>query len=351
MTQKKRNTENERTKRRYLQFLKDAKRQSDATVDKAAAAIERFDAQNGRKDFRKFHVEQAIAFKRHLESEIKPKTGKPLSKSTLEGILNPLRAFFIWLADQPGYRSRLRYADAEYFNLSRKDQRLARTHDARPSPSLVQVRHVLNRMQSETDIEKRDRAIVACLILTGIRDGALIGLKLKHVDLISRCIRQDGRDIDTKFGKTMITYFFPACPEAESIFRDWVEYLRNELLWGPDDPVFPKCRMGLDAGGGFAVVGFERAGWTTAGRVREIVKNAFLNAGLPPFTPHSFRHLLALQAQETCQSIEQLKAWSENLGHDELITTLSSYGRIHDKRRQELLAHMSHEASDPGQFC
>lgn len=29
-----------------------------------------------------------------------------------------LKRFFQWLADKPGYKSRLQYSDAEYFNLS-----------------------------------------------------------------------------------------------------------------------------------------------------------------------------------------------------------------------------------------
>ena len=58
---KEHNARNERIKRRYLEFLKHAKRQSEQSIDKAAAAIERFDAWNRRKDFRQFHVEQAMA--------------------------------------------------------------------------------------------------------------------------------------------------------------------------------------------------------------------------------------------------------------------------------------------------
>jgi hypothetical protein len=51
------------------------------------------------------------------------KTGQPLSASTVHSSLAALKAFFIWLADQLGYASRVKYADAEYFstpdNLSR----------------------------------------------------------------------------------------------------------------------------------------------------------------------------------------------------------------------------------------
>ena len=60
---KKHNARNERIKRRYFEFLKHARQQSEQSIDKAAAAIERFDAWNRRKEFRQFHIEQPIAFK------------------------------------------------------------------------------------------------------------------------------------------------------------------------------------------------------------------------------------------------------------------------------------------------
>lgn len=328
---------NERIKRRYLQYLKEAKRLSEPSVDKAAAAIERFDAANRRKDFRQFHIEQAIAFKDGLERAINAKTGKPLSKSTLEGFLNPLKAFFLWLADQDGYRSRIRYSDAEYFNLSLRDQRLARTGDQRPSPSLEQVRHLLATMPSQTVLQKRDRAIIALLILTGIRDGALVTLRMKHVDLVSRCIRQDAREVRTKFAKTMTTFFFPVCPEAEEVFAAWVRILREEMLFGSDDPLFPRTRVERAPSGSFEAIGLERSGWSAAGPVRKTVSAAFAEAGMPAYGPHSFRHLLARLGEEQAGSIEAFKAWSENLGHDDMLTTLTSYGRVSDSRRGELL--------------
>ena len=38
-------------------------------------------------------------------------------------------------------------------------------------------------MPSATEIEQRDRAVMAFTILTGIRDSAMVSLRLKHVDL------------------------------------------------------------------------------------------------------------------------------------------------------------------------
>jgi site-specific recombinase XerD len=110
----KRNPENERIKRRYLLYLKDAKGRDQASVDAAASAIERFEDYVKRRDFRSFHIEQARGFKAQLVTATNARTGKPLSASTVHSTLAALKAFFVWLADQRGYASRIKYADAEF---------------------------------------------------------------------------------------------------------------------------------------------------------------------------------------------------------------------------------------------
>ena len=100
----KRNAENERIKRRYLIYLKDAKGRDNASIDAAASAIERFEEYVKRREFRSFHIEQARGFKAHLMAATNGRTGKPLSASTVHATLAGLKAFFVWLADQRGLR-------------------------------------------------------------------------------------------------------------------------------------------------------------------------------------------------------------------------------------------------------
>lgn len=53
----KHNANNERIKRKYLTFLKQAKGQNEASIDTVAKAIARFDSYNKYKDFKTFHFE------------------------------------------------------------------------------------------------------------------------------------------------------------------------------------------------------------------------------------------------------------------------------------------------------
>ncbi len=205
----KHNPENERIKRRYFAFLKEAKGHSEPTVDAAAKALSRFEEDNRYRDFKAFHFEQAVAFKRHLAEQTGQRSGEKLSKATLHATLTQLKQFFQWLAWQPGYKARLQYADAEYFNLSENDTRIATAQRERKAPTLEQVRHVIETMPSGNEIERRNRALVAFTLLTGARDSAIASMKLKHVDLKEGCVQQDAREVKTKFSKTFTTYFFP----------------------------------------------------------------------------------------------------------------------------------------------
>ena len=184
-------------------------RYSEDTIDQVAAALAWFEADTRFRAFKAFHLEQAIAFKKHLNKKIHQRGGKPLSKATLNGTLSHLKRFFRWLAGQSGYKSSLSYSDAEYFNLSRKDMRVATARREKPYGTLEQLRHVLFTMSNGSDVERRNRALVAFLLLTGARDGAVASMKLKHVDLVRGCIHQDAREVKTKASKTFDTFFHP----------------------------------------------------------------------------------------------------------------------------------------------
>lgn len=335
------NPENERTKRAYLTYLREAGRLSEASVDQAAAAIDRFAAYTRQRGFKAFHIEQALGFKRHLAKQVNVKNGTPLSKATLYSILTAVKNFFIWLADRPGYRSRIRYADAEYFNLSDKETRIAKTRREPRMPLLEQIEHVVKSMPVRTAVERRDRALLSSTILTGARDAALASLKLRHVDLQQGCVYQDAREVRTKFSKTITTFFFPIGDIFKQILVDWVHELRAVHAWGADDPLFPATRIEVAAATGlFEPCGLLRQHWSTAAPVRRIFRKAFTAVDLPYFNPHSLRRTLAIEGQQRCQSIEELKAWSQNLGHDGVLTTLTSYGQIPIARQAELVSRV-----------
>ena len=337
----KHNANNERIKRQYLAYLKEAMRYSEATVDAVAKALARFEEHTKWRDLKAFHFEQAIAFKKHLANQDNAATGKKLSKATLHATLSHLKRFFHWLAGQPGYKSHLRYSDADYFNLSDKDTRVATARREKKFPTLEQVRHVVANMPHSTDIERRNRALVAFTLLTGARDSAIASMKLKHIDLAGGSVFQDARDVNTKFSKSFTTFFFPVGDEVRQIVVDWVNDLRQEKLWGNDDPLFPATQVSVGATREFEADGVKAEHWSSAAPIREIFRAAFEAAGLPYFNPHSLRNTLVQMGETRCQTPEQFKAWSQNLGHEGVLTSLYSYGQVSYQRQGEIIQNLA----------
>jgi integrase len=72
-------------------------------------------------------------------------------------------------------------------------------------PTLEQIEHVIRTMPGGTEIERRDRALVAFTIMTGARDGAIASLKLKHLDIDQGRLDWDARQVNTKFSKSFTT--------------------------------------------------------------------------------------------------------------------------------------------------
>lgn len=329
---------NERIKRDYFAYLKEAKGRDDATIDGVAKSLARFEESTKAREFKRFHREQAVAFKVALAKANNARTGERISKATMLSTLRDLRGFFFWLAHLPGFKSHIAYADADYFNLSDKDVAVARARREKRVPTLVQVHHVLSAMSAGTILERRNRALIAFTALTGARVAALASFQLGHVDLASGLVEHDARTVRTKFAKTFPTWFMPIGGEAAAIFADWVDELERDHHWGRDDPLFPATQMGLNTNGGFAPAGIARSGWRTTQPINAIFRRAFHEAGLPYFNPHSFRDMLVRHAMTLELTPEEMKAWSQNLGHADVLTTFTSYGAVPRHRQGELIS-------------
>ncbi|GGH39919.1 Site-specific recombinase XerD [Cribrihabitans marinus] len=329
------NAGNERIKRDYAEFLCEADQKSEATVRGVEKAILRFEEYTGYCDFGRFNREQAKGFRAALSAPADESTR--LGNSTVLSTLKAVQRFFRWLSVQPGFKSKIDTNAIAYFNLSEKDIRAATSSPSKPSPTMDQLKRALGSMPSESILEKRNRAVFALLMMTGIRDNAAASLRLGHVDIDRQMIVQDPKTVRTKNSKLIESVLLPLGPEIEGVLFSWVGYLRDELRWQPDDPLFPQSRQRIDPQRGPVVDGIKRQVWSNSQPIRQIFKRAFTGAGLPYFTPHRVRNTVVEYAYLTCRTPEEFKAFSQNLGHESVVTTLSSYGQIPLARQRELI--------------
>lgn len=331
------NGKNELIKYRYFAWLRNAMGKGEHAIDQVAMALDRFEDYTGRKDFKLFRVEQAAAFKRHLASLNGKRSGTKLSKATTTTILSALREFFRWLSDQKGFRGRLVKTDADYFRPSRQDEAISRALRPRLVPTVEQVRTMIAKMPSDTPVARRNRAIVALIALTGARDDAVASFQLQDLDVEGRQLYHDARHVRSKFRKSFPTWFFPVGDDFVDIVGAWRTELITEHDFGPNDALFPKTDTSFEADGSLPGARLARAGWANADPIRKVFREACAAAGLPDFKPHSVRHMLTQVGMQRDVGPEEMKVWSQNLGHDDVLTTFTSYGTVPEHRQREIM--------------
>ena len=197
-------------------------------------------------------------------------------------------------------------------------------------------------MPSNTIIQRRDRALIAFTILTGMRDSAIASLKLKHITTSGDTILvlQKPDEVNTKNSKQIFTYFYPIGDDIKSIAISWIEELRETLFFSENDPLFPRTKLTQDENQIFKTDGIEKILWKTSNPIREIFKRSFIEYNLPYFNPHCFRNTLTHFGQQHCRTPEEFKAWSQNLGHSDPSTTFVSYGQLDPHRQGEVLKNI-----------
>jgi integrase/recombinase XerD len=89
--------------------------------------------------------------------------------------------------------------------------------------------------------------------------------------------------------------------------------------------------------------------WLTTSPIRMIFRRAFESIDLPNFNPHSFRKTLVQLGQKICRNPEEFKAWSQNIGHEGVLTTFYSYGEVQETRQGEIIMQLGLPREPNGQ--
>jgi integrase/recombinase XerD len=333
------NPENERIKTAYFTFEKEANGKNEKTIENIRKAIIRYEEYTNYDSFKTFSKKRALEFKADI-LKMKNKQGDALSASTVVHTLAPLKEFFKWLSMQAGYKKRITAGDVAYLSLQEKDKRSLQSCKVKDYPTCEQIHAVLAAMPSNTVIEKRNRAIIAFMYCTGVRDGALITLKLKHINTYKKQLIQDPKEVKTKFSKTINTRFYPVGDDVHDIVMEWVKFLREEMLYGDADPLFPKEKQVYNASEGFQSGHLSREHWASASTVRILFKQAFESAGMKYYSPHRLRDTLSALGRNLCISTSHQLAWARNMGHENPATTFGVYGYQSPEEQFEVIARL-----------
>lgn len=278
-----------------------------SSVEKVADALLRFESAIGFKSFKALTIGDARRFQDALDQAKNAKTGKPVSAAFRVNVLTQVRAFIHWLADRPGYKSPIRHSFADFFSPSRSDAHVAQARRPVPTATEAQTLHAFRQMPTATAIDRRNKAFFALMMLTGARIAAAASLTIGHVDLVEGSVVQDGRDVDTKFSKTFTSWFLPGDPIFLECLTAWIAELRDKMLFGPTDPMFPRPEMRVSPKLGFQCIGLSRTPHSSDNSLRKFIREALAAAGLPPFTPHRFRNTVVDMSNKYCTRLKGSK--------------------------------------------
>ncbi|HEX8988226.1 MAG TPA: site-specific tyrosine recombinase XerC [Rhodocyclaceae bacterium] len=213
--------------------------------------------------------------------------GAPLSLTTQQSILNPLRAFFKWLARE----NHILYNPASELVLPRQPRQLPKV-----LLSVQDVEAALNEPDIATAWGLRDRAILETLYSTGLRRLELTRLALYDVDLAQGTVM-------VRHGKGAKDRLIPIGRRACAWIARYVEEVRPQLATRSDELALFLTDYGEP---------FEK------NRLGDLVRRHMRHAGIAHGSCHAFRHAMATHMLENGADIRFIQAM---LGHSELSTT------------------------------
>jgi len=242
-----------------------------------------------------------------------------LSAVYLKKKLASARYFFSWLSDnEPGFKA-IKNSWIETLKL----KRLSEVPKTREAVSLEEVQAIAKSPVC-TISERRARAALVFLFLSGMRIGAFVSLPLKAVDLSSRkVIQYPSLGVRTKNSKYAITYLLDI-PELMKVVQEWDDEIRAILppsgYWfAPLSPETGQIDLNVVS------VGEHRS--TLA---RRSMKEFLDTVSLLYHSPHKFRHGFIQYGAANSKTVADFKAVSMNVMHASMEITDEFYSNLND---------------------
>lgn len=335
--------QNEKMKRNYFKHLRDREGYSVKTVEVVENAIWKYEEFTKEVDYKQFDEKNVRGFKKWLVTNVNAKSKKKLGLKSQYDILRHLKKFFTWLSGQPGYKSRILIYNVDCLRLDKKQSREAKTAKRADYPPLEYVKSLCASIDVKNEIDRRDRALIAIAVLSGMREESLSTLKMGCFDPETLKIVQGSEyDVKTKFSKRIVGKLFKFDDELLSYVLDWYNYLKKEKLFSDIDPLFPKAKQKMNINNEIGAVWDEvdNKCWENPLSVRKVFEERANRAGLKFYSPHKFRHTAIYEISSRVNTDKERRAISQSLGHENIGTTYS-YGKLDDVTVLEVLDNIN----------
>jgi len=253
----------------------------------------------------------------------------PLSAMHIKKILSAARRMLFWLKENDKDSRTLKI---DWIN-KMKTKRLTEIPQTKEYVTYDEIIQIAWSPVKNTQ-ERRIRAALVFMYLTGIRVGAFVTLPIKAVDIGNRFVYQyPSLGVHTKNNKSARTVIFPI-KELIEIISNWDKEIRSVL---PEDgywfaPLSPET--------GDIDQNNLSSNDTRVAIVRKNSKEWLDKNGLTYHSPHKFRHGHVHYGQALSRTQEEYKAVSQNVMHSTTGITDQFYSNMDDLEKRARLDSM-----------
>lgn len=274
------------------------------------------------------------SFPQYLLSSRMDGTEGRLSAGYIKKTLATARMFFTWLADnEHGYKS-----IKQAWIKTLKIKRISDTPKNKEYVSLEEILEIASRPVRSV-WERRTRAALVFLYLSGMRINAFVSLPIQAVDISNLCVYQyPSLGVRTKNEKAAKTFLLNI-PELLQIIQAWDDEVRAALpsngFWFA--PLSPDTGL-IDPH--VVEVGEHRHAIA-----RRNFKAWMIQENLPYHSPHKFRHGHIHYGLERSENIADFKAVSMNSMHSTMEVTDTFYSVLKDDEVKNRIGNLSKKSN------
>lgn len=227
--------------------------------------------------------------------------------------------------------------------------------DSAKLPKYVTLEEInkIAEFEPKTLVQQRAQASACFLFLSGMRAGAFVTIPINCVDLEKRNIYQfPEKGVHTKFTKRAITTLLPL-PNLMEIVKRWDDLVRQNC---PSDSAwFARIddKNHLKLGAGSFATEFNpfipENQDTNTGRILSMRRRTLLGndlnvlcdlVGIEHKNPHAFRHGHIHYGLSNASSMEEFKAISQNVMHNNTSITDEIYSRMNHEKLNNVISNM-----------
>lgn len=255
-----------------------------------------------------------------------------LSAVYIKKTLATARTFLTWLSDnETGYRH-----IKQGWIKTVKAKRLSDIPKSSEYVTLEEILAIASR-PVRTIAERRNRAALVFLYLSGMRIGAFVSLPIQAIDIRNRDVLQyPSLGVRTKNSKHKKTHLLNI-PELLNVVLAWDDEVRSILppsgFWFA--PLSPKTGE-IDTS--ISQVGEHRVNLASKG-----FKQWLEQEGLPYHSPHKFRHGHIHYGLSNAENIADFKAVSMNAMHANMEITDQFYSVLRDEEIKDRISSLGKE--------